>query len=120
VSPCSWRSKPLLAVALILIASCGLRAVDPFDTAIVRLVNSPTSAEEDKAAAQLMEIIRKRHLALGLTVRNAQTGQAVPLGELADTPGRAVYVDLQAAAPPVPPKRWNPKNLENVYVLLGE
>jgi len=116
----TWRFKLLLAFPLILIASCGVRAMDTFDQAIVRLVNSPSSAEEQQAAEQLMEIVRKRHLALGLTVRDAQTGQTVPLGNLADTPSRAVYVDLEAAAPPAPPKRWNPKNVQNIYILLRE
>jgi hypothetical protein len=109
---------PLATALLFFNTIIGVNAMDQVKQAVDRLVGSQTAAEEKQAAERLMELARAQRIPLNLAVFDSATGRAVPINTLGTDPGRPVYVELAVGSGPA--QRWQPKHLQNVFIVLRE
>jgi hypothetical protein len=115
-----WRGL-FISTAVFLSTFCGVKSMDQIDYALARLVDSKTAAEEHGAAEQLVELARERRLPLNMTVYDAATGNVIAVSKIGSNPTKTVYVELSAGPDRSENvRKWVPKELQNIYILLRE
>jgi len=96
-------------------------AMDQVYNAVGHLIGSSTASDEKRAAEELMSLLRNQRLPLNLTIYEDGTGRIVPLDSLAKRSDNSLEVELSAGSdPPVNKRRWRPKNIQNIFILLRE
>jgi len=110
-----WWLALLFATSMVLNPLVRGIAMDQVYNAVGHLIGSSTASDEKRAAEELMSLLRNQRLPLNLTIYEDGTGRIVPLDSLAKRSELSAGSD-----PPVNKRRWRPKNIQNIFILLRE
>lgn len=95
--------------------------MNQIDNAVDQLIGSKTDEEEQLAAENLVDIIRTGQQALTLTVYDDTTKNPIPLNSFGDDLTKSIYVEISIDSEASDTKRrWIPKNMRNIFILLRE